>query len=128
MLELKGAIVSIDAMGCQKEIAKKIVNGGGDYVLAVKDNQPALCEAIRAFFLERHEQHDFRDFDCRQLTTKERSRGRLETRHYLIAPLPDFMKGFCRDWKGLKSIGQVVTVHPVQWEGNFRGPLLHQQP
>jgi predicted transposase YbfD/YdcC len=110
MLELAGAIVSIDAMGCQKEIAKKIVNGGGDYLLAAKDNQPKLCEAIRAFFLERHEQDNFRDFGSRQLTTRERSRGRHETRHHTIAPLPESMKRFCRDWKGLKSIGQVVTI------------------
>ena len=52
MLELKGAIVSIDAMGCQKEIAKQIIDGGGDYVLAVKDNQPKLSEAVSKFFLE----------------------------------------------------------------------------
>jgi predicted transposase YbfD/YdcC len=110
MLELKGAIISIDAMGCQKEIARKITNGGGDYVLAAKDNHPKLCEALRAFFLERHEQDDFRDVGCRQLTTQERSRGRQETRHYLIAPLPESMKGFRRDWKGLKSIGQVITI------------------
>ena len=110
MLELKGAIISIDAMGCQKEIARKITNGGGDYVLAAKDNHPKLCEALRVFFLERHEQDDFRDVGCRQLTTQERSRGRQETRHYLIAPLPESMKGFRRDWKGLKSIGQVITI------------------
>jgi predicted transposase YbfD/YdcC len=110
MLELKGAIISIDAMGCQKEIARKIVNGGGDYVFAAKDNHPKLCEALRVFFLERHERGDFRDVGCRQLTTQERSRGRQETRHYLIAPLPDSMKGFRRDWKGLKSIGQVITI------------------
>ena len=110
MLELKSAIIRIDTKGCQKEIAKKIVNGGGDYVLAVKDNQPTLHEAIRAFFLDRHEQNDFRDFGCRQLTTKERSRGRLETRHYFVAPVPESMRAFCRNWKGLKSIGQVVTI------------------
>lgn len=110
MLELKGAIISIDAMGCQKEIAKKIVNGGGDYVLAVKDNQPQLCEAVQEFFLERHEQDDFHDYGCRQYTTEERSRGRQETRYHVIAPLPESMKEFRRDWKGLKSIGQVVTL------------------
>jgi predicted transposase YbfD/YdcC len=110
MLELKGAIISIDAMGCQKEIAKQIVTGGGDYMLAAKDNQPTLSEAIRLFFLERYEQDDFRDFGCRQLTTNERSRGRLETRHYTIAPLPEPIKRFRHDWKGLTSIGQVATV------------------
>jgi predicted transposase YbfD/YdcC len=110
MLELKGAIISIDAMGCQKEIAKKIVNGGGDYVLAAKDNHRKLCEAIREFYAERHEQSDFADFGCRQLTTREQSRGRRETRHYLIAPLPESMARFGREWKGLKSIGQVITI------------------
>ena len=119
MLELQGAIISIDAMGCQKEIAKKIVNGGGDYVLAAKDNHPQLCEAIRKFFSERHEQSDFRAFGCRQLTTQERSRGRQETRHYLIAPLPEFMKAFRRDWKGLKSIGQVITITQCQGKETF---------
>ena len=119
MLELKGAIISIDAMGCQKEIAKQIVNGGGDYLLAAKDNHPKLCEAIRTFFFERHEQDDFRDFGCRQLTTQERQRGREETRHYLIAPLPESMKGFRRDWKGLKSIGQVVTITQCHGKETF---------
>jgi predicted transposase YbfD/YdcC len=47
MLDLKGAMVSIDAMGCQKEIAKKIVAAGGDYVLAVKANQEHLLEGFR---------------------------------------------------------------------------------
>ena len=109
MLELSGAIISIDAMGCQKEIAKKIIKGGGDYVLAVKDNQPKLSEAIEKFFIERHENDDFRDYGCRQYTTIERSRGRIEERHYLIAPVPQSMKQFVRDWKGLRSIGQVIT-------------------
>ena len=48
LLDLSGALVTIDAMGCQKEIAAKIVQGGGDYVLAVKDNQPHLLEDIHA--------------------------------------------------------------------------------
>jgi predicted transposase YbfD/YdcC len=82
MLELHGAIVGIDAMGCQKEIAQQIVAGGGNYVLSVKDNQPALHQAIAEFFLARHEQQDFADFGCRQHTTTERSRGREETRSY----------------------------------------------
>jgi predicted transposase YbfD/YdcC len=114
MLELQGAIISIDAMGCQKEIAKTIILGGGDYVLAAKDNQRLLREAIQEFFLERHEHGDFGDYGCRQYTTKERSRGRHETRYHVIAPLPESMKNFCRDWKGLKSIGQVVTFTECQ--------------
>ncbi len=80
MLELKGAIISIDAMGCQKTIAKQIVEGGGDYVLAVKDNHPKLNEAISTFFLARHENEDFAKYGCRQYTVIERSRGRIESR------------------------------------------------
>lgn len=110
MLELSGAIISIDAMGCQKEIAKKITKAGGDYVLAAKDNQPKLSTAIQEFFTQRHENDDFRDHACRQYTTIDRSRDRLEERYYAIAPVPESMKHFCRDWKGLKSIGQVITL------------------
>ncbi len=68
-IDIQGAVVTIDAMGCQKEIAKKIKRGGGDYVLAVKDNQPTLHQALQEFFVEelddlehvphrRHETHD----------------------------------------------------------------------
>ena len=110
MLELSGAIISIDAMGCQKEIAEKIVQGGGDYVLAVKDNQPKLHAAIGDFFFECHEYDSFRERGCRQFTTIDRSRGRVESRYYTVAPVPDTMKLFCRDWKKLSSIGQVITI------------------
>ena len=110
MLELSGAIISIDAMGCQKEIARKIIKGGGDYVLAVKDNQPKLHEAIQNFFLQCHEDDSFQEHGCRQYSTVVKSRGRVETRYYLVAPLPDSMKHFSREWKQLTSIGQVVTI------------------
>ncbi len=56
LLELKGAIVTIDAMGCQKDIAAEVVEGGGDYVLAVKDNQPTLHAALQEHFENRHAQ------------------------------------------------------------------------
>jgi len=109
MLELKGAIVSIDAMGCQKKIAKQIVQGGGDYVLALKDNHPKLCQAVAQFFQDRHEQQDFREFGCRQHQTVEKARGKIDTRSYMVAPIPDSLKSATRGWKGLKSIGQVIT-------------------
>ncbi len=50
VLDLEGAVVTIDAMGCQKDIAAKIVGGGGEYVLAVKENQPHLYEDIKRAF------------------------------------------------------------------------------
>lgn len=130
MLELSGAIVSIDAMGCQKEIAKKIIRGGGDYVLAVKDNQPTLCAALESFFLARHEQDDFSQYGCRRHQTTERSRGRLEERYYAIAPVPESMKSFCRAWKNLKSIGQVITAteHGDKHTGAVRYYISSREP
>jgi predicted transposase YbfD/YdcC len=110
MLELRGAIVSIDAMGCQKEIAKGIVQKEADYVLAVKDNQPTLMAALETFFEQRHEQDDFRDYGCRQLSTREGSPRRTVERYYAIAPLPESLQHLKKEWPGLKSIGQVVTM------------------
>ena len=129
MLELKGAIVSIDAMGCQKEIAKQIVDGGGDYVLAVKDNHPKLLEAIQEFFLQRHENEDFQEYGTRGHHTTERARGQIESRYYHVAPVPESIRGLRRGWKGLGSIGQAITTTSrARWQRNQRGPILHQQP
>lgn len=110
MLELQGTIVSIDAMGCQREIAKEIVTGGGDYVLQVKGNQPTLQEAIEESFTEADDVDNANSTKnkARQRTTKEKSRGRQETRHYTILPLPDSMSAFGKNWSKLTSIGRVV--------------------
>jgi predicted transposase YbfD/YdcC len=107
MLELHGAIVSIDAMGCQREIAAKIVKGGGDYALHVKDNQPSLKTGIEEAFAEVDEA-DATQIKVRRRTTREKSRGRLETRHYTIMPLPESMSSFGKKWSKLTSIGRVV--------------------
>ncbi|VAW78124.1 Transposase, partial [hydrothermal vent metagenome] len=114
MLELHGAIVSIDAMGCQRDIASKIIVGGGDYVLQVKGNQPSLQEAIESSFTEVDEA-EATQTKVRRCTTKEKSRGRQEVRHYTILPLPDSMSAMGKKWSGLKSIGRVVRE--VQREG-----------
>ncbi|MCH8839531.1 MAG: ISAs1 family transposase [Planctomycetes bacterium] len=112
MLELNGAIVSIDAMGCQREIASRIVAGGGDYVLMVKGNQPKLEKAIEDAFGEEVEATKTK---ARRRVTEEKSRGRQETRHYTIMPLPDSMSEFGKKWTGLRSIGRVVRE--VQRDG-----------
>ena len=105
MLELKGAIVTIDAMGCQKEI----VDGGGDYVLAVKDNQPTLHAAISDYFLHQHET-DFAGCEVRRFTTINQEHGRQERRTYYVTPLPQSMQSFTADWKRLTSIGQAINI------------------
>lgn len=115
MLELHGAIVSIDAMGCQREIAAKIIQGGGDYVLQVKGNQPLLHDSIEESFAEVDEADKLDDADAtktkakaRRRSTNEKSRGRLETRHYTIMPLPESMSSLGKKWSKLTSIGRVV--------------------
>ena len=130
MLELAGAIISIDAMGCQRKIAAQIIREGGDYVLAVKDNQPKLFAALEAFFLERHENGDFQKYGCRQYTTTTRSRGREETRYHMVAPLPESLRHLDRSWKGLLSIGQVITMTETgdQHSSEVRYYILSRPP
>jgi predicted transposase YbfD/YdcC len=110
MLELNGAIVSIDAMGCQREIAAEIVQGGGDYTLQVKGNQPKLMNATQTAFEEVDQLDETSETKskARRRTTHEKSRGREETRRYTILPLPESMSSLGAQWKGLKSIGRVV--------------------
>jgi len=108
LLDLKGAIITIDAMGCQKQIARQIVDGGGDYVLAVKENQPTLHAAIVQHFAQLHETN-FADCDARHLTTQDKAHGRQEQRSYHLVPLPDSMQKFQPDWKQLTSLGQAIN-------------------
>ena len=75
LLELAGAVVTIDAMGCQAEIAEKIVEKKADYVLAVKGNQPTLHAGIMEFFLD-HMEDDFARVKVSRHETKEKGHGR----------------------------------------------------
>jgi predicted transposase YbfD/YdcC len=81
LLDIHGALVTIDAMGCQKEIATKVIDKGGDYVLTAKDNQPTLCNDIRERFVTAAEK-DFVGVNHDSYTTQESGHGRKETRHY----------------------------------------------
>jgi len=79
MLEISGCLVTIDAMGCQTEIARKIVAGGADYVLAVKGNQPTLHQGIEKFFNDSLED-DFAYTKVRHYQTEEKGHGREDER------------------------------------------------
>jgi predicted transposase YbfD/YdcC len=106
LLDLHGALVTIDAMGCQKEIAAKIVAGGGDYVLTVKDNQPTLLTDIQDCF-DKAEEQDFKDFDYDCYQTQERGHGREEIRSYHIIVNPEMPSK--PEWKGLKVVGMCYS-------------------
>ncbi len=101
VLELSGAIVTIDAMGCQKEIAAKIRERGGDYVLAVKQNQPTLYEQVREAIDEGLEQ-DAELID--EHGTDEKGHGRQEVRTYAVFPAPEGVdpEGL---WQDLSAVG-----------------------
>lgn len=107
-IDVKGAIVTIDAMGCQKEIAKTIVDAKGDYVLAVKDNQPKLHEAIQEAFSDRR-QGDLVQMPHRQHQTTDNGHGRKDERHYVLAKLPQDSP-LKNQWPGLKAIGMAVRT------------------
>jgi predicted transposase YbfD/YdcC len=107
LLEISGSVVTIDAMGCQTAIAAEIVNGGADYVLAVKDNQPTLHAGIAAHFLENMED-DFARVKVSQHETTERGHGRDERRTYIVCDAPADLPDIGR-WKNLKRIGIAIS-------------------
>jgi predicted transposase YbfD/YdcC len=109
LLDIEGDTVTIDAMGCQKEIAKTIVDvKKANYVLQAKDNQPTLHEAISDAFI-RFADADYTEPSLRKIKTFDRDHGREETREYFIADLPADFPG-ADEWTGLKSIGMVLRT------------------
>jgi len=105
LLEVKGCIVTIDAMGCQRAIAAQIIQRGGDYVLALKGNQPGLYEAVRQFFDDAQARH-FNGIPHRYHETVDGDHGRVEVRRYwtgrsarLVSP-PCQMEGLEAGWDG----------------------------
>jgi predicted transposase YbfD/YdcC len=105
---LAGSLVSIDAMGCQSEIAAKIVDLGGDYLLATKDNQKTAHAEIELYF----DTGPAAEMDV--LTQTEKNHGRIETRRHLVSQHVDWMSGKQRypdepRFKGLKTIAMIET-------------------
>jgi predicted transposase YbfD/YdcC len=106
LVDLQGAIVTIDAMGTQKAIAAQVVDSGADYVFGLKGNQSKLHEAVADYAVEQWE-NDFADAQARRHVTTEKAHGREETRTYIQMPAPKSLPGF-HLWKGLLTIGLVV--------------------
>ena len=106
ILFVKDCIITIDAMGCQKDIAEKIIDKKADYVLALKGNQPLLHENIVEWFNDA-ENSNFKEFEIEKFNTIDKGHGRIEKRKYYISEDIDWL--LCKnDWKGLKSIGMAV--------------------
>jgi predicted transposase YbfD/YdcC len=105
VLEVAGALVTIDAMGCQREIAGKIRDRGADYVLAVKQNQPGLYQRVVAAIDEALEQ-DAAAID--EHKTVEKGHGRRETRTYAVAAAPETVDPEGQ-WRDLSTLGIAIS-------------------
>jgi predicted transposase YbfD/YdcC len=107
MLAIRGCLVSIDAMGCQTEIAKTIVEQGADYVLALKGNQGDLHTDVAQLFTAARKQ-DFKNIEHQFHSTVALGHGRIETRRYWTMGNTEYLLG-AQKWSGLKSIGMVES-------------------
>jgi predicted transposase YbfD/YdcC len=111
-IAIAGCIITIDAMGCQYEIADKIVKKGADYVFSLKGNQSAAHNEVKEYW-------DMLDFDksareaahikFRSASTYEEKHGRKETRDYAISDDVEWLVKQFSQWKSIKTIGMVET-------------------
>jgi predicted transposase YbfD/YdcC len=114
LLDLEGCIVTIDAMGCQKEIAAAITEGGGDYVLALKGNHSVLHQDVITTFNEGMDTH-FKGMRHQTHETIEKGHGRIERRCYYLVDDPLYMRYLDQqeEWLGLCSVGMVEAERKV---------------
>ncbi len=105
LLNLQGCLVTIDAMGCQKKIATQILQQDADYLLSVKENQPALAGAFEAAF----PMTKVVDFEGDAYVTNEKNRGRQETRYHIVSDFPPEFQELSYEWPGLKTVGVVMS-------------------
>jgi predicted transposase YbfD/YdcC len=108
LVDMKGAVITIDAMGAQKAIASQIVEGGGHYVLALEGNQEKLREAVLDRVIAQLE-NDCAGGNVRRHVTKETGHGRTETREYIQMPAPKTLPGL-GNWKKRLTIGAVFVA------------------
>jgi predicted transposase YbfD/YdcC len=107
LLSIKGCIITIDAMGCQKEIAAQIIDKKADYVLALKGNHGNLYDDVKTYFDET-EKTIFKGTKCNVFQTLEKDHGRIEKRTYVATNDIKWLNEKS-DWKGLKSIVMVIA-------------------
>ncbi|MBO1520183.1 ISAs1 family transposase [Oceanisphaera pacifica] len=106
LLNIRGCLITIDAMGCQKAIARKVVSKEADYLLSVKSNQPSLEAAFDNYFkLEMLQREDGDTY-----STKEQGHGRVETRLCLVNDDLSVLGDIAFEWPELKTIGIVATI------------------
>lgn len=107
-IDVDGAIVTIDAAGCQKNIAAEIINGGGHYILALKGNQGTLHQAAVDWIMEQFD-NSFADVTVRRHQETLKGHGRLDIIEYYQFDVPDSLPGRSQ-WKGLRTIGIAIRT------------------
>lgn len=116
LLDVNGCIITIDAMGCQKDIARTIIDGGGDYVIAIKNNQPTLFHEVVECMENAIEEAFYKNTSTISFyETMDNGHGREEKRrYYIMDDLEDVESSF--EWPGLNSIGMVESLRTVDGE------------
>jgi predicted transposase YbfD/YdcC len=110
-LKLKGCVITLDAMGCQKDIVKKITERGGDYVISLKGNQGQLHQDVKLFF-ESIDKGQLKKVKLDSITHTEKGHGRIEERCYQITDHIDWLENKA-NWSGLRSIGRVDSMREI---------------
>ena len=108
MLDVKGMIITADAMHCQKETAKAIVENGGDYVLQLKSNQKNFYEDVYAMFDDKYIDESDKRCEYEIYKVQEKGHGRIETRTCYVLNEIAFFTDYLATWKGSKKIFAVV--------------------
>lgn len=111
LLDISGSIVTIDAMGCQRDIAARIIRENADYVLALKGNQGTLHNEVKLFF-EDLRNGSFPEFNYKYHETTDAEHGRLEVRRYWVVSDIDWLPHKDR-WESLKSIVMVESQRTI---------------
>jgi len=105
LLDLKGTIITADAMSTQKNTASKAIDLGADYVLPIKENQPGLLEEVELLFKDAHEK-EFKGVDAGDFETIEKAHGRVEVRKYTAIDASELPSA--AEWKGFQTAGMVI--------------------
>lgn len=114
MLDIRGCLVTADAMNCQKATARQITEQGGTFVLALKDNHPSLSKGIQ-LFVEHAAKEKYACLTTRTVTTNDKDHGRIETRRYRLIGLPEGIAWADekKAWPGLLSIGIAESTRQI---------------
>jgi predicted transposase YbfD/YdcC len=116
-LDVRGATITMDAMGCQKAIVQQLVDEGADYILGVKNNQPGLAQAVQTLLDAAPAKVDGRHWH--EYSETEKGHGRIETRRCLVSHDLGTIAHALQDWAGVRSVVRVESQRQAVRAGRF---------